>query len=254
MTSIPDWEAETGRAFLVHGESMLQLLMETASANDKENNKRGRPARAGSVPPRSKTPSNPPNHYLPATTHGGAHSKGTGAVTPAVRPGSSMATSQPSKRPRLGESTAAHNNVPAHGAPTYLGSSKGPGAQRSRSPSKVPNKTPSTSMSSLPRPVPLAMPVPKPGTVHHALGHGRVPSAQTAPHSYGLAQSQMRATSASSAMSYRVYGAAALMAKKASRARRESFKPRPSMENDWAMSGGRYAGFAGAVKEEEEDY
>lgn len=254
LASIPAWETETGRAFLVHGESMLQLLMETASANDKENTKRGKPARAGSVPPRSKTPLNPPHHYLPATTHGGAHSKGTGTVTPAVRPGSSMATSQPSKRPRLGESTAAHNNVPAHAAPTYLGSSRGPGAHRPGSPSKIPSKT---SMSSLPRPVPIAMPVPKPGTVHHALGHGRVPSAQAAPHSYGLAQSQMRATSAASAMSYsRGYGAPALnasvLAKKASRARRESFKPRPSMENDWAMSGGRYAGFAGAVKEEED--
>ena len=90
---------------------MLQLLMETVSANDKENTKRGKPARAGSVPPRSKTPSNPPHHYLPATTHGGTHSKGAGAVTPAVRPGSSMATLQPSKRPRLGESTALHNNA-----------------------------------------------------------------------------------------------------------------------------------------------
>ena len=70
----------------------------------------------------------------------------------------------------------------------------------------------------------------------------------------------MRSTSAASAVSYRGYGApapalhASVLAKKASRARRESFKPRPSMENDWAVGGGRYAGFAGAVKEEDEDY
>ena len=185
-------------------------------------------------------------------------------MTPAVRPGSSMATAQPtSKRPRLGESTAAHNNAPAHGASqTYLGSSRGPGAHRPGSPSKIPSKTASVA-SSLPRPVPLAMPVPKPGTAHHALGHGRVPSAQAATHSYGLAQSQVRAVSAASAGSYRgqyAYGApplppnAGVLAKKASRARRESFKPRPSMENDWAVGGRRYAGFAGAVKEEDEDY
>ena len=185
---------------------MLQLLMETVSATDKENAKRGKRARAGSVPPRSKTPSNPPHHYLPATTHGGGggggHSTkngGAGAVTPAVRPGSSMAMSaQPtSKRPRLGlgESTAAHNNAPAHGHPQpYLGSSRGPGAHRPGSPSKIPSKpsSSSSSLSSLPRPVPLAMPVPKPGTAHHALGHGRVPSAQ-AQAQYG----QVRAASAS---------------------------------------------------------
>ena len=246
---------------------MLQLLMETVSATDKENAKRGKPARAGSVPPRSKTPSNPPHHYLPATTHGGgghstAKSTGAGAVTPAVRPGSSMAMSaQPtSKRPRLGlgESTAAHNNAPAHGHPQpYLGSSRGPGAHRPGSPSKIPSKSSSSSssLSSLPRPVPLAMPVPKPGTAHHALGHGRVPSAQ-AQAQYG----QVRAASAS----YRGPGSyasqqqqqlsASVLAKKASRARRESFKPRPSVDNDWVLGGGRYAGFAGAVKEEDEDY
>ncbi|TFY62235.1 hypothetical protein EVJ58_g3992 [Rhodofomes roseus] len=267
LASIPAWEAETRRAFLVHGESMVQLLMETVGANDKENTKRSKTpgARAGSVPPRSRTPSNPPHHYMPATTHGGSHStKVSGVVTPAVRPGSSMATSShPSKRPRLGESTAAHNNAPAHGGPVYLGSSKGPGAHRPGSPSKIPSKTPSTSIptSSLPRPVPLAMPVPKPGTVHHALGHGRVPSAQAAHsgYSYQASHSQMRSTSSTSTTSYRTYGAPALnssvLAKKASRARRESFRPRPSVDNDWAVGGGRWAGFAGAaVKEEDEDY
>ncbi|KZT70570.1 hypothetical protein DAEQUDRAFT_725083 [Daedalea quercina L-15889] len=261
LASIPAWEAETGRVFLVHGESMLQLLMETVGATDKENNKRSKTpgARAGSVPPRSKTPSNPPHHYMPATTHGGAShgTKSSGVVTPAVRPGSSMAmSSQPNKRPRLGESTAAHTNVPTRGASAYLGSSKGSGAQRPGSPSKIPSKT--LSMSSLPRPVPIAMPVPKPGTVHHALGHGRVPSAQAQP-SYQVIQAQIRSVSSTSTMSYRSYGASTLnssvLARKASRARRESFKPRPSMENDWTMGGGRWAGFAGAaVKEEDEDY
>ncbi|KAH9925793.1 microtubule associated protein-domain-containing protein [Fomitopsis serialis] len=259
LASIPAWEAETGRAFLVHGESMVQLLMETVGANDKENNKRSKTpgARAGSVPPRSKTPSNP--HITTCLRR----RTSSGVVTPAVRPGSSMAaSSQPSKRPRLGESTAAHTNVPAHGAPAYLGSSKGPGAQRPGSPSKIPGRTPSTAIptSSLPRPVPLAMPVPKPGTVHHALGHGRVPSAQaqSSYHPYQSSHNQTRSTSSTSSTAYRSYGAPALssnvLAKKASRARRESFRPRPSMENDWAVGGGRWAGFAGAVVKEEEDY
>ena len=53
---------------------------------------------------------------------------------------------------------------------------------------------------------------------------------------------------------------AAVVAKKATRARRESFKPRPSMDDDWAADVGlggqrRWAGFAGVVvKEEDEEY
>ena len=125
--------------------------------------------------------------------------------------------------------------------------------------------------SSLPRPVPLAMPVPKPGTVHHALGHGRVPSAQQlgSSHSYHpyASNPSSRAVSYSSSSTtytsgrYGTQASAAAVAKKASRARRESFKPRPSMDENWAADVGpggaqrRWAGFAGvSVKEEDEEY
>ncbi|CCM01779.1 uncharacterized protein FIBRA_03846 [Fibroporia radiculosa] len=273
LVSIPAWETETGRVFLVHGESIMQVLMERFSVHDKENsNKRSKTPRAGSVPPRSKTPSNPPLHYMPAVNHGG---KTTGVVTPAVRSGSNMTSSSqsvPNKRPRLGESTSAYNNVPMPSNVAALGICRGPSTYRPPSPSKMSGKMPMDS-SSLPRPVSVAMPVPKPRTAHHVLGHGRAPSAQASHlhnyHPYQSAQPQMRAAShCSTTSSHRAYEAVALgssmAAKKASRARRESFKPRPSMDDAWnvgmmpAPDGGgqrRWAGFAGAVvKEEEENY
>ncbi|KAH9896871.1 microtubule associated protein-domain-containing protein [Cubamyces lactineus] len=253
LVSIPAWEADTGRVFLVHGMSMLQLLLETVPTADKENGNKRTKGRAG---------------------HGGGSK--TGVVTPAVRSSSSLSNSQsvPNKRPRLGESTAAHNNAPPPRPP--LSSSRG-AHNRAASPTKIPlpGKTP-VGGSSLPRPVPIAMPVPKPGTAHHALGHGRVPSAQqlSSGRSYNSTQAGTRAASymsTSSSSSYgRGYGAggaaavnAAVVAKKASRARRESFRPRPSVDEDWAVGVGlgdaagarRWAGFAGtAVKEEDEEY
>lgn len=268
LSSIPSWEAETGRVFLVHGVSMYQLLLETMPAADKENGNKGARGRAGSVPPRATTPAN--GHYLtaPKSSHGG--SSKTGVVTPAVRSSSSLSNSHsvPNKRPRLGESTATHNNAASVRAP--LSSSRG-AHNRAASPTKIPlpgGKTP-VGMSSLPRPVPIAMPVPKPGTQHHALGHGRVPSAQqlSSSHTYQSHQPAVRAASSTymstSTSSYgRGYGAgssaAAAVAKKASRARRESFKPRPSVDEDWAAGiglgdgGRRWAGLAGTVKEEDE--
>ncbi|THG96644.1 hypothetical protein EW026_g5225 [Hermanssonia centrifuga] len=50
LSSIPAWEAEAGRVFLVHGQSILQILMNATGANEKENgNKRGKSqTRAGS--------------------------------------------------------------------------------------------------------------------------------------------------------------------------------------------------------------
>ncbi|OSD08019.1 hypothetical protein PYCCODRAFT_1381285 [Trametes coccinea BRFM310] len=269
LVSIPAWEAETGRVFLVHGVSMLQLLMEMMPASDKENGNKRTKGRAGSVPPRATTPANGHHLTAPASSHGGGSR--TGVVTPAVRPSSSLSNSQsvPNKRQRLGESTS-HNNVRAP-----LSSSRG-AHNRAASPTKIPlpGKTP-VGGSSLPRPVPIAMPVPKPGTAHHALGHGRVPSAQqlSSSNSFNRHQPGTRAVSymSTSTSSYgRGYGSvssaaatAAAVAKKATRARRESFKPRPSVDEDWALGAGlgdaaggrRWAGFAGsAVKEEDEEY
>src|SRR5882762_270804 len=101
LASIPAWEAEAGRSFLVHGESMMQILLEAVNtSNDKENRRKLPGQRAGSVPPRAVTPSN---------NHGGSK----GVVTPAVRSSSIMLGSQsvPSnKRPRLGDSTTTYSN------------------------------------------------------------------------------------------------------------------------------------------------
>ncbi|PIL27511.1 hypothetical protein GSI_10662 [Ganoderma sinense ZZ0214-1] len=261
LVSLPTWEAETGRTFLVHGISMLQFLMETVSAADKENANKRTKGRAGSVPPRATTP-NTTNHLAPPTS---GHGK-SGVVTPAVRPASTLGSSQsvPNKRPRLGDSTSVHTNR----AP--LGSNRGPSINRAGSPTKIPGpgKTPISASSSLPRPVPLAMPVPKPGSAHHGLGHGRVPSAQQLGASHAAYQPSHRAVSymstsslSSSTYSSSRYGGpavAAVVAKKASRARRESFKPRPSVDENWAadvaLGGRRWAGLTGTVQEEDEEY
>lgn len=243
--------------FYVHGMSMLQLLMETVSANDKENGNKRTKSRAGSVPPRATTPGNGTSHLgAPTSGHGGK----TGVVTPAVRPASSLASSQsvPNKRPRLGDSTSTHANTRAP-----LGNSRGPAINRSASPTKIPHPGKAAAGSSLPRPVPLAMPVPKPGTAHHALGHGRVPSAHQAYHHQPY-QTGARAASYVAPSTYGHsqgrYGApvATVAAKKATRARRESFKPRPSVDENWAteagLGGRRWAGLVGASVREEDEY
>ncbi|TCD69305.1 hypothetical protein EIP91_008060 [Steccherinum ochraceum] len=268
LQTIPVWEAETGRQFLVHGESILQILMTSLDIQpqtEKENNKRSK-SRSGSVPLRSTTPPNPVHHYVPPKSHHGGSSRDykseratSSGVTPAIRPSSSMSKSAPaSKRQRLGESTSSHNNA---APPTGRSRSTSRGAStRPTSPSKIPGRTPSTS-SALPRPISnapsLVMPVPKHPSAF--LGHGRAPSSvqRSAPSYHPYPQTQ-RSTSASSQPT--VYGAMSLTAgavRKASRARRESFKPRPSMDEAWSSTAasGRYPGFAGGVvAEENEDF
>ena len=258
LSSIPAWEAETGQVFLVHGMSMLQFLEDTIGLNDKENGNKRAKGRAGSVPPRAKTPANGSNHLVLPTSGNGGRS---GVVTPAVRPSSSLSSSQsvPNKRPRLGDSASSNMNARAP-----LGNSRGPASiNRSSSPTKIPlpGKTPTAIGSSLPRPVTLAMPVPKPGTVHHALGHGRVPSAQGGYHQPYQVAHRAASYVAPSAYGTGRYGAqpgATVAAKKATRARRESFKPRPSVDENWAaeagLGGRRWAGLAGASVKEEDEY
>lgn len=258
MYSIPAWEAETGRAFLVNGESMHQILMGACGANEKENttNKRGKTQRAGSVT-RSKTPS-----YAPSSSSSKPTSN---APPPPVRPPSSLGASRnaPQRRERLGEASTSNLNhvvnplphpiVPMSSRATHV---RAPSPSGLRAPSTVHGKTP---MSSLPRPATrLAAP---PST-------GRVASAQqprSRGRNYHPYQRPTRAASASASTS-RVYGAVGLASaaaaptagaiRKASRSRRESFKPRPSIhDDDWGGGGGdkRFAGFAGGMVEEEED-
>lgn len=75
------------------------------------------------------------------------------------------------------------------------------------------------------------MVVPKPGTQHHALGHGRVPGSVI----YGAGVAGVHSSSTYVRTASSVYraasgGAAAAAVGKATRAKRESFKPRPSMD------------------------
>ena len=121
-------------------------------------------------------------------------------------------------------------------------------------------KTPNAGQSSLPQSATLGrMPVPKPGTQHHALGHGRAPS--TVGYTGGPAGS--RSASAAAGLKSNTYGvrhasgsAPARTMKKATRARRESFKPRPSIDDremGLGTHGGRWGGLAGSVREEEDE-
>ena len=212
----------------MNGQSILHILMETASAADQENKKKPG-SHAGSVPPRATTPVNSSKHYVPGS---GSYAVGSGkgVVTPAVRPRPAMGDNS-NKRPRLGEAPSVGKGR------TVLGVHRG---NTHGQPCKPvgPTKTPGRSV---PRPravttsIPMTMSIPKPGTQHHALGHGRVPS--------GMAGYGQRSFSSSTTRPHVVN---ATLAKKAARARRESFKPRPSAD-DW---NGRYGGFSGAVKEE----
>lgn len=221
--------------------------MQTVSWADQENKRKPASGRAGSVPPRATTPVN----------HGYAPGK-SGVVTPAVRTASSLTTasSAPNKRMKMSDSTGR--------AP--LGMHRGGnGVNRAPSPTK-PGKAAASGggPSSLPRPI--AMPMPKPGTQHHALGHGRVPTSGVMYGGGPYAASGIRsASSAATSMSasvgysnsrYASSGTQNGVERRAARAKRESFRPRPSFDPlDAGLGAGtRYGGFAGCVKEEEEGY
>ncbi|KAK0199795.1 microtubule associated protein [Desarmillaria ectypa] len=233
IASIPTWEQEAGRPFLVYGEPILQALMAAVSNAEQENKRK--PPRAGSVPPRATTPVN--HSYAPAKS---------GVVTPAVRPAGTSVQSVPNKRIKLSDSTGPQR------APFGV-SRAGNGAGRSASPSKIPGSKYQTP-TSLPRPI--AMPVPKPGTQHHALGHGRVPSSGIlygGVGGYGPAGIRSASAVSSYNVTRLVSSGAAGLAKKASRARRESFKPRPSVDTtDVGHGPTRWTGLTASVKEEDE--
>lgn len=220
LTSIPAWEADAGRPFLVYGESVLQILLSAAGAADKENRRSGK-ARAGSVPPRATTPNSAP---------------GKGVVTPAVRPASSMGRSQsvPNKRPRLAETNIGQ--VPGFVPRSASGASAGAGHPPSKIAMPVPIHAPRAVSATIPK-------------QHAALGIGRPPSRDPlAPR-----VASYRARSVGSGLGTSTSRNPQAIAVKAKRARRESFRPRPS--GDWKpVPQGRYGGLEeGALKEEDED-
>ncbi|KAL0060668.1 Microtubule bundling protein [Marasmius tenuissimus] len=280
LTTIPAWEQETGRPFLVHGESILRVLMDAISASDKENStKRGTrhggppPLRAGSVPPRATTPV-------------GQMGSGKGVVTPAVRPAPGGASTVPNKRMKMSDSGDEGYGRSGGRAPLSSFRGNNQGAQnlgvsqrRDVSPSKIPGSGRVShnagASSSLPRPVPIAMPIPKPGTQHHALGHGRLPtggvftssSAASSYSSGGFPVGVRTASGYGGGSTARGYGSggsrhpsggtkssyANRNSKAAARVKRESFRPRPSMEGH-EVAGARWTGGFVGVREEDEDY
>ena len=216
---------------------MLQILLSATGAADKENRLGAKP-RAGSVPPRMTTP----NSAL-----------GKGAVTPAVRPASSMGCSQsvPSKRPRLAETNGSNGTQVPSFVPRSAG---GPSAGAGHPPSKIAMPVPVRGSSVIPIHAPRAVSATIPRQ-HAALGIGRPPSKQPRPQasSVGSARTQVASGSYSARSVSSTSRNPQTIAVKAKRARRESFRPRPS--GDWkAVSQGRYGGLEeDALKEEDED-
>ena len=191
------------------------------------------------MPPRATTPNSAP---------------GKGAVTPAVRPASSMGCSQsqsaPSKRPRLVETNVTQG-------PRFVPrSASGPSAGTGHPPSKIAMPVPVRG-SVLPIHAPRAVSATIPRQ-HAALGIGRPSSKQPRPQASSVGSARVAsgpyfARSVGSGLGTSTSRNPQTIALKAKRARRESFRPRPS--GDWkAVSQGRYGGLEeDALKEEDED-
>ncbi|KAH8109431.1 microtubule associated protein-domain-containing protein [Phellopilus nigrolimitatus] len=266
MLSIPAWEEDQGKPFLINGVSVVDLLLE-AMGTDKENAQNKKP-RAGSVPPRSTTPSN----------SGPAPNK----------PRSTGSTSTSNKRVKLASSTsgaqracstsssrgAQDNHALPHRAP--FGSRTGvmnravttPDAGFALNPPTTAQKRSRTpSNSTLPRPVSAASrthppPVPTIQRSTHGAGTGI---------GLGYASTMQRtrvvSASAASAKTYSLMdtvahrNSKAMLQAQSTRAarnsRRESFRPRPSINDAGAWSGidsaaCRYTGGLSSAVEEED--
>jgi len=192
------------------------------SAQDQENaNRRGKlGSRAGSVPPRATTPvaAGATQGYVPRTK--------TGVVTPAVRPATSMGSrSVPNKRQRVGESYSGSyiNSGASHPERAPLGAYRGgnmAAAGRSASPTKLPTKMGGVKHV-----------VSKAGT-QHVLGHGRLPGAGpvTVYPTRSVSSSALTHGRSASSSIAAPHGGGASAARRSLHARRESFKPRPSID------------------------
>ncbi|EGO19906.1 hypothetical protein SERLADRAFT_442723 [Serpula lacrymans var. lacrymans S7.9] len=256
LTALPSWEKTHDRPFLVHGESILQTLMEAVSAGDQENKKKGpasqysaqalkstqglKPSHNGNnINPQSGTVRSSYASYVPGKS--GTNHSSSGIVTPAVRPGSSLSV--------------------AHGVAYSNKRQKMTEHARISSPTK--GRTPSGG-SGLPRPVTQPAPPLPPGTkqVYASLGWGRPPAvmqratSQNSVSGYGTSTNFGSSGNLGSSVTGRTASGASQRdstARKASRIRRESFKPRPSQDGMAAgIGGGWRAGFGGISLPEEE--
>ncbi|KAF8586752.1 hypothetical protein K439DRAFT_916927 [Ramaria rubella] len=257
MVSIPTWEDEYRRPFLVNGVSILGVLSETIDAAEagKENRKR---TRGESVPPRGVTPQPGGGRVYAAIPL--SHSENFG-----------NSTSIPNKRPRLGNSNAMNSASVRSGSvtPTYRygypsSSPHKPLGNKTNTPPKTRgaysvegmHKSSKTPTSSLPRPVTSS----KHGYGYQN-GNGYMPHAQ--PPAYGSARGTSygmqripSAASMSSNPGYSIFGA---IGAGRTGSRRESFKPRPSMEGPGhelgaSTMGRQGARFVGMTVKEEEEY
>jgi len=197
LISIPAWEKATSRPFLVHGQSFLPLLMEAVAAAEQENKRR---SRAGSVSSRATTPINSSNMngYAPSSR----------AVTPTFKRNSSSSSSQfvSNKRQKL---NSGRKNIRAP-----LGNHRGNDLQTRPEP---PMQAPGSRVNSSTR----------------SRNQGRTPSATV--HSSGLRSvstqihgSLIPAFGRPHSASKSLPGLSPAVLRKSSRAKRESFKPRPS--------------------------
>lgn len=256
---------------------MIELLLESIGAADKENQRKNKP-RAGSVPPRATTPS--------GTAHGSRPPRSADSST-SVRPGSSMVTLGPNKRAKMASSTGSNGHGPSRGQQEHALPHRAPFGSRSGAlnashdtdsvlmTTHKSNKTPGAN-SSLPRPVSGSKynhAPPMPQILHSSRSGGFGPGG------IGLGYASTlnnRIVSASATMTTGVHPslstrnltqgrsqdplAEKLHPKKSARnSRRESFRPRQSVDGgpSWAPSDGltsRYgtAFTSQAVREEDE--
>ncbi|EIN04705.1 hypothetical protein PUNSTDRAFT_122740 [Punctularia strigosozonata HHB-11173 SS5] len=257
LTAIPAWEEQSGRPFLVHGESIMQILLESIAAHEKENGGRGRkptsssgygpsapapqPKRAGSVP---RTAPPPANGYKPGGPHKrSTSSNGVSQTVPATRPASasSSSTSMPAKRQRLGSSTSSSSSRPSARAPLQSSTNDSHLPSYSHAPAASTTKRPASRLSAQrPKPVPVSLP--KATSNPAMLGHGRLPTSAPTLVPPSIHYPGSRTVSTASIANTQTARAA----------RRESFKPRPSIDDDtihkWSSAGG---GMGLAVKEED---
>ncbi|KAG9311435.1 microtubule associated protein-domain-containing protein [Chiua virens] len=233
LSSLLAWEQANGRPFLVHGESMLQILMENVSANEQENKKKPITSQYSVQALNANKPTGPLTRsrslepvagntgkagYVP----GKSHNPPAGAITPAVRSGSSMSQTT-TKRQKLadGRSKPVRSSSPAKG----------------RTPSGPPSGIPKSSVQAAP-PGSHITTRSKHAEGYVSLGWGRAPS--TAQRTTSRAATSAGVGSHRAASTTKSYGASSMpssvtvrvtsLDSRNGRIKRETFRPRPSID------------------------
>ncbi|GJE92448.1 hypothetical protein PsYK624_086020 [Phanerochaete sordida] len=278
LSAIPAWEAETGRTFLVHGQSVMQILQEASQAQEKEKEngtKRGKARTVSGPAPRAKTPS-----YAPTSS---TASSSKSNATPAIpaRPPSGQgrmtrsASASAARRPKLAEAPSTATNNHSNGVMAQLPVPLVPmsTSRSTRAPSPSFHLPTASQLGKTPAPQPTPAPRGLAASKRGTPMTGRIGSAQKSrPRNFHPYSRPAKSATASRTQPapVRVYGAVGLNSARAApaastarkpSARRESFRPRPSIDQDGPWAGAastadkRFAGFAGGmVQEEDEDF